>query len=492
MSSSNNNFVVKNGLTVNGSVTINSTVVDVGAAQLKLAGSAGASGQVPTVNSTGGIQFADVVPSPAGSNTQVQFNDSGTTNASSGLVFDKVANNLTVSNTLLASLLSGPQTSGNSTVNSSANSTVHKIQDAASSVTINSTAASVGSNVVVNTSAVSSPSHLAGANVTVNASGLFVGNSTVNSFANSTVHKVQDSAAAVTQNSTSITIGSNVVVNTSAVSAPSLLSGANVVLNASSLFIGNSTVNAFVNSTSFLLNGASVGAQAADQALMEAASNTTTFVSPGNFKYHPGAVKAAISARITFNAVTGNISSVDTATDIITWSTTHGFTTGEQIITDGTNWPGPISNLQQVYFVNALSSTTFALYLTYDSAVADTSRVNLTSAGSGTRACKKLTLNESYSYGMRAFMPLYFAPAGTMANVQFVANWETPFSSNSYSVTYNFYNSAGVNYLSYITLATKNTSSYTSPSLFDGTSGYSFLSAAWSNTYVTVIAIGDQ
>lgn len=419
MSTNDKAFVAKNGIVANGAVTINSTALYLGNTPISANGSFGSAGQALFFDGSKNY-FGTVSASPAGSNTQIQFNDSGSANGSSGLVFDKTANNLTISNTTISTLFSGPLNTGNSTVNAIVNSTSHKIQDAASAVTVNSTA---------------------------------------------------------------LTIGSNVIANTSVVSAPSLLAGANVVLNTSSLFIGNSTVNAFVNSSSFLLNGASVGAQAANQTLMEAASNVTTFVSPGNFKYHPGAVKSLISARVTFNAVTGNISSVDTATDIITWSTTHGFTTGEQIITDSTNWPGPISTNQQVYFVNALSSTTFALYLTYDSAVADTSRVNLTSAGSGTRGCKKLTLNDTHSLGMRTFMPLYFTPAGLIANVQFVVNWESPFSSNAYSV----FPVSSAN-LDYVTLPTKNTSSYTSSSL----ASYSGSILAISNTYVTAIAIGDQ
>ena len=46
------------------------------------------------------------VVSPPGSNTEIQFNDSGVANASAGLVFDKAANNLTVSNSISALILS--------------------------------------------------------------------------------------------------------------------------------------------------------------------------------------------------------------------------------------------------------------------------------------------------------------------------------------------------------------------------------------------------
>jgi hypothetical protein len=64
--------------------------------------------------------------SPAGSNTHVQFNDSGSLGASAGFVFDKASNNLTVSNTVLVGANVSVSTStiniGNSTVNTVVNS----------------------------------------------------------------------------------------------------------------------------------------------------------------------------------------------------------------------------------------------------------------------------------------------------------------------------------------------------------------------------------
>jgi hypothetical protein len=59
-------------------------------------GSAGSNGQVLVTNGTAVYWGTGT----SGSNTQVQFNDSGVANASAGFTFDKVTNNLSVSNTL--------------------------------------------------------------------------------------------------------------------------------------------------------------------------------------------------------------------------------------------------------------------------------------------------------------------------------------------------------------------------------------------------------
>lgn len=66
-------------------------------------GSFGTTGQVLVSN--GSAVFWGTGTS--GSNTQIQFNDSGVANGSAGFTFDKVANNLTVGNTVTAAFFSG-------------------------------------------------------------------------------------------------------------------------------------------------------------------------------------------------------------------------------------------------------------------------------------------------------------------------------------------------------------------------------------------------
>ena len=66
-------------------------------------GSLGSTGQVLVSNGTAVFWGTGT----SGSNTQIQFNDSGVANGSAGFTFDKVANNLSVGNTVTATFFSG-------------------------------------------------------------------------------------------------------------------------------------------------------------------------------------------------------------------------------------------------------------------------------------------------------------------------------------------------------------------------------------------------
>ena len=113
-----------------------------------------------------------------------------------------------------------------------------------------------------------------GSNVVVNTSTIFVGNSTVNSVVNSSSITI----GSVTHNSSVISIGSNVVVNTSAITignstvnaivnsstvaigsvvqnSSAIIVGSNVVVNTSTIFVGNSTVNTIYSASGFSING---------------------------------------------------------------------------------------------------------------------------------------------------------------------------------------------------------------------------------------------
>ena len=113
-----------------------------------------------------------------------------------------------------------------------------------------------------------------GSNVVVNTSTVFVGNSTVNSVVNSSSITI----GSVTHNSSVISIGSNVVVNTSAITignstvnaivnsstvaigsvvqnSSAIIVGSNVVVNTSTIFVGNSTVNTIYSASGFSING---------------------------------------------------------------------------------------------------------------------------------------------------------------------------------------------------------------------------------------------
>lgn len=161
---------------------------------------------------------------------------------------------------------------------------------------------------------------------------------------------------------------------------------------------------------------AGVGApSAAAQSDQETATSTTTYVSPGRQHFHPAHPKAIYQATITPTAVSGNASSINTGTEVITWSTSHGLATGDCII-PVTNAPGGTTNLSP-YYVNALSSTTFSLYLTLADALADTNRVNLTSSTAMTM--RKLVASNVISFGMSATNPIGGKAATTAMGLDF-------------------------------------------------------------------------
>ena len=151
------------------------------------------------------VQLDSASSGVAGSNTQVQFNDSGAANGSAGFVFDKTTNTVTV---------------GNSTVNAVVNSTFIRVANSTSNTTLSVPSASdwAGNKFLhangtwATPTATASP---AGSNTQLqfNDSGatgadanllwykdtavLSVGNSTVNATMNSTSFKVSNSTSSI-------------------------------------------------------------------------------------------------------------------------------------------------------------------------------------------------------------------------------------------------------------------------------------------------------
>jgi hypothetical protein len=73
-----------------------SGIVNLSVNNLKVSG--GTSGQVISTDGSGNLSFTNVSASPAGANTQVQYNNAGSLGASATFTFNNVNNTLTVSN----------------------------------------------------------------------------------------------------------------------------------------------------------------------------------------------------------------------------------------------------------------------------------------------------------------------------------------------------------------------------------------------------------
>lgn len=153
----------------------------------------------------------------------------------------------------------------------------------------------------------------------------------------------------------------------------------------------------------------------ATQAQMEAAAATGVYASPANLLYHPAIPKVMVSWTWITAAITGNISSVDTATERITWSTNHLLASGDCLFSTGGTWPTGYTATSAA-FVHVVSATVFTLHLTYADAIAGTSPIDLTAAGSGTRTASKITVTIStLSFGVAAADPKIVPDGGNVA-----------------------------------------------------------------------------
>lgn len=188
-----------------------------------------------------------VATSVAGSDTQIQYNDGGSTLAgATGFTYSKTTNNVAIANTLHipANNAFGNATTGgtlaNSTAFASGNSTVNAVHTSSLFQVTNSTGTAnlTAIALTVGTSVVNTTVLAAGANVIANTISFFVGNSVANVVIGSTLIKITNSTS--TANLSPV----DLVINTSVVNSSVIAAGANVIVSTSSVFVGNSTVNA--------------------------------------------------------------------------------------------------------------------------------------------------------------------------------------------------------------------------------------------------------
>ena len=228
-------------------------------------GSTGSAGQL-LASDGANVYWTTVGASVTGSNTQIQFNDSGSLNAAAGFTFNKTTNTIGIgAGTVNATNYSGTANNANN------------LGGAAASVYVNTSGNfTVGGNL--NLTAANnyfSQGLYVGANVTVNTTSAFVGNATVNT--NMSAGQIAISGATV--NSTIYTgtannannlggTSSGSYVNTSGnytvagninftgannqftnVYASGIVVGSNVVVNTTQITVGNTSVYTSINST---------------------------------------------------------------------------------------------------------------------------------------------------------------------------------------------------------------------------------------------------
>ena len=248
-------------LVANSSSGINSiqvgNVVMVGASQtLNANGSVGTAGQVLVSGGTGANAYwSTLAASVAGSNTYIQFNDSGSLNAVSSFTFNKTTNTLsvgtgftannTLTNTATLSVVGNTTIGGNLVVTGNVYAAGNTFLVNATSITTNDLAIYLANNQA--TSALA------------NGSGIYVGNS----------------AAPITAflyNNATTSFNTNAALTVS--------QGNTATINGSSVAVGNATVNATVNASGFFVNGAIIYQTTAGLAANVAtlAANSATYL----------------------------------------------------------------------------------------------------------------------------------------------------------------------------------------------------------------------
>ena len=251
----NSTSLSTNNLTLTGGISAN--------------GSVGTSGQVLTSNGTI-VYWANTsaTVTVAGSNTQIQFNDSGNLGGSAGFTFDKASNNLTVANTI---------TVGTTVVNSTSfrvgNSTVNTIVTG-SSVSVNGTLTVSGPTTIANNIALTGDI-IPSANVTyslgnttnrfkdlfLSGSTLTIGNTILTTSSGDLLVSggIQVNTASLFSNSVAIngltTANNNLNVTGTANVSSVLNVGANVNISTTDIRAGNSTVNTVITGTGIDTDG---------------------------------------------------------------------------------------------------------------------------------------------------------------------------------------------------------------------------------------------
>lgn len=272
-------------------------------------GSYGSNGQVLVTNGTA-IYWGT---GTSGSNTQVQFNDSGVSNGSSGFTFNKTTNTLAIGNTLTVDTVLAT-TQVNSASHSVGSSFVANSTGAFTTGTVNAATLSVGGFVVGNTAGLFVSGGVNTAQFTVGSN--FIANTT------GVYHTG-------TVNAASHTVGSSVVANSSGVYTSGVVNAATVSVGSS--FIANTSLLT-VSTDAVLNNNVVIGDSSSDVLSIKATVNTNIMPTAnvtysvgnnlmrwneGHFKnvhsvdgYFDGSVTISGNLVVSGNVTTTNVSSV--------------------------------------------------------------------------------------------------------------------------------------------------------------------------------------
>jgi hypothetical protein len=328
----------------------------------------------------------------AGTNTTIQFNDSGTANGIAAFTFNKDTNTMFVSGaiTVGSNVITNTSTIsiGNSTVNTTANSSELRVNGTIvnSSIvqvagqfrgyTANvSTSIEVGSNVFVNTSTISVGNSTVNTQITgsrilvggaddssnvtsgavvidgglgvgkrINTKELAVGNTTVYSSANGTTIVTQDVLATGTVNATVLSVGGSVVGNNSGIFTSGVVNGD--IVQVGSNFRANTTQtsvgtfltvagNAVVNGQLTVNNTAALG-----NTTITGFANVSTSLNVTGAATVNGALTVNNTAAVGNTTITGSLGTTGAATVNGAFTVNNTASVGNTTITGSANVTG--------------------------------------------------------------------------------------------------------------------------------------------------------
>ena len=250
-------------IVVGANVTINTSAVFIGTTSVNAIAN---SSTIRVSNSTTNTAIDSASIATGNSTVNVSINSTSIALGSTG--------SLRVGNTTVNAVVNSTSIAlGNSTVNAAANSTTLVVANATTRTVLGTTDVRVGNtsvNVIISNTvssfggnvSVSGVANVTG-NVTLGSSGLFVGNGVLISTVNATsitTGTLPDArlSGAVVNTSGNFTVAGNINFTAANVNFTSINVGANVDVNTTAVFVGNSTVNTVVNSTSISTGNSTV------------------------------------------------------------------------------------------------------------------------------------------------------------------------------------------------------------------------------------------
>jgi len=370
----NNNFIVKNGLTVNGSFTANSTAVNAAAItatsitvsgnatinSIFANGSTGLANQVLSSNGTG-LYWANVA---AGATFVRQtFTANSTVNTTFTITNGYTVNSIDIYNNGVKLINGTEVTATNGTsITLTTPAAVGTIVDVVG--LLSASVYSLNINTMSQGFAFSwTNNHIFSANVTVNAAIFTVGNTTANAVINTTTLTIANSTANAIVNTTGFAVGTtlaNTVINSTTLTIAN--STITAVVNTTGLAVGTITSNAVVNTTGFAVGTSTANAVINTTALTIANSTANAVVNTTGFAVGTSTANAVINtttltiANSTANAVvntTGLVVGNTTANAVVN---STAFTVANSTVTYSYVAPTSAQKANTTFFLNANGS----------------------------------------------------------------------------------------------------------------------------------------